>query len=144
MLRPYYFIPAACLGCEARERLADLAVTQPLQRAVAQLTHAFARDAEHSPDLFQGMLTATIKAEVEAQDLGIAPLQRVQRLLDLVGQEAIHRLIFRVRQVLGDEPLDERAITVGIERPVEPDAARAQRGERPHASERQLPRVSDP
>ncbi len=89
------------------------------------------------------MLASAGQAEVEPQDLRVAPLQRVQRLFDLVGQEAIHRLIFRIRQILGDEPLDERAITVRIERRVEPYVARVQRGQRLHHFERQLRRVGD-
>src|SRR6266576_3627875 len=119
MLRPYYFLPAACLGCEARERLADVAVAQPLQRAIAQLAHPLTRHAQHAADLLERVLPSAVQTEVQPQYFGIAALQRVERLLDLVGQEAIHRLIFRVRQVLGDEALDQRAITVGIERRVE-------------------------
>src|SRR6266550_422837 len=143
MLRSYYFMSAACLGCEARERLAYISVTQTFQRAIAQLPHALASHAEHSPDLFQRVLTSAVQTEVQPQHFGIAALQRIERLLDLVGQEAIHRLIFRVRQILGDEALDERAITIGIERGVEPHVAGVERGERLHDLERQLRRVGD-
>ena len=89
------------------------------------------------------MLPSTVETEIEAQHLGIAALQRIERLLDLIGQEAIHRLIFRIRQVFGDEALDERAVTVGVERSIEPHVARVERGERLHDLERQLRRVGD-
>src|SRR3989449_405065 len=89
------------------------------------------------------MLAAAVETEVQPQHLGIAALQRVERLFDLVGQEAIHRLIFRVRQIVGDEPLDQRAVPVGIERRVEPYVARVERGQRLHDFERQLRRIGD-
>src|SRR5881394_285376 len=128
---------------EARERLPDVSVPQPLQCAVTQLPDALPSDAEHAADLFERVLAPAVETEVQPQHLGVTPLQRVQRLLDLVRQEAVHRLIFGVRQILRDEALDQRAITVGIERRVEPHIARVQRGERLHDFERQLGRVGD-
>src|SRR5882762_9422221 len=142
MLRPYT-CTTGLLGGETGEGFAYIAIAQPLQRTIAQLPHALASHAEHSPDFFQRVLTSAVQTEVQPQYFGIAALQRVERLLDLVGQEAIHRLIFRVRQVLGDEALDERAITVGIERGIEPHVAGVERGERLHDLERQLRRVGD-
>src|SRR5438045_1845920 len=130
-------------GSEARESFADVSVAQSLECAVAQLTNAFACDAQHSADLFERMLTSTVETEIEAQHFCIAALQRIERLLDLIRQEAIHRLIFRIRQVLGDEALDERAVTIGVERRVEPHVARVERGERPHDLERQLRCIGD-
>ena len=53
-------------------------------------------------------------------------------LLDLLGEEAVHRLLFGVGLLVGDEALDERAIALGIERRVEPDVAGVERGERLH------------
>src|SRR3712207_668248 len=38
-------------GGEAAERAPDVALAQPLERAVAELAHALARDAEHRADL---------------------------------------------------------------------------------------------
>src|SRR6266487_880687 len=76
MLRPYDFIPAACLGCEARERLADVAVAQPLQRAITQLAHPLTRHAQHAADLLERVLPSAVQAEVEPQDLRVAPLDR--------------------------------------------------------------------
>ena len=60
-----------------------------------------------------------------------------ERLLDLVGEEAVHRLLFRVRHLVGDEALDERAIAFGIHRRVESHVARVERGERLHDVDRQ-------
>src|SRR5258707_2969267 len=142
MLRPYT-CTTGLLGGEAGESLAYIAIAKPLQRTIAELPHALASHAQHSANLFQRVLTPAIQTEVQPQHFGIAALQRVERLLDLVGQEAIHRLIFRVRQVLRDEALDERAITVGIERGIEPYVAGVERGERLHDLERQLRRVGD-
>src|SRR6266536_3501973 len=85
------------LRCEGPQRLAHRAFAQPLQGAVAQLADALARDAEHAANLFQRVLPPAVQPEVEAQHLGVALLQTVQGRLDLVGQEAIHRLLFRVR-----------------------------------------------
>src|SRR5256885_2084839 len=101
---------------EARQRLAYLAAPQALQAPTPQLPHPLARYAEHAADLLERVLAAAVQAEIQAQHLGVAPLQRAQRLLDLVRQEAVHRLVFRVGEVFGDEPLDQRAIAVRIER----------------------------
>src|SRR2546427_2749852 len=89
--------PPVCLCCEAGECLADVSIAQAFQRAITQLPDALPCDAEHAADLLECVLAPTIETEIEPQHLRIAPLQRIQRLLDLVGQEAIHRLIFRVR-----------------------------------------------
>src|SRR2546423_1103640 len=89
------------------------------------------------------MLTSTVETEIEAQHLCIAALQRIERLLDLIGQEAIHRLIFRIRQVLGDEALDERAATAGVERRIAPHVARVERGERLPGPEQRIRRLAD-
>src|SRR5438094_10638537 len=103
------------LRCEGPQRLAHRAFAQPLQRAVAQLADALARDAEHAADLFQRMLAPAVEAEIEAQNLGVALLQRVQRRLDLVREEAVHRLLLGVGESLGDEALDARPAAVGGE-----------------------------
>src|SRR6266566_552302 len=100
MLRPYHLTTPACYA--------------------AQLANPLASHTQHPADLFQRVLPAAVQPEVETENLRITPLQGVERLLDLVRQEAIHRLIFRVRQILGDEALDQRAIAVGVERGVEP------------------------
>src|SRR5438309_655347 len=131
------------LRCEGPQRLAHRAFAQPLQGAVAQLADALARDAEHAADLLQGVLAPAVQPEVEAQHLRVALLETVQRRLDLVGQEAVHRLLFRVREVLGDEALDQGAVAVGIKRRVEAHVARVEGGERLHHLERQLGGVGD-
>src|SRR2546430_1988772 len=131
------------LRCEGPQRLAHRAFAQPLQGAVAQLADALARDAEHAADLFQRVLPPAVQPEVEAQHLGVALLQAVQGRLDLVGQEAVHRLLFRIREVFGDEALDQRAVAVGVERRIEAYVAGVERGERLHDLERQLRGVGD-
>jgi hypothetical protein len=55
-----------------------------------------------------------------------------ERNLDLVGEEAIHRLLFRVRHLVSDEPLDERPIAFGIHGRIETDVTRVERGKRLH------------
>ena len=107
--------------------------SEPLERAVAQLADALAGDAEHAADLLERVLAPALEPEVEPQHLGVARRQRAERLLDLVGEEAVHRLPLRCRGMLvGDEALDERAVAFGIERRVEPHVARVERGERLH------------
>src|SRR2546422_6103689 len=96
------------LRCEGPQRLAHRAFAQPLERAVAQLADALPRDAEHPADLFQRVLAPAVQTEIETQHFGVALLEAVERRLDLVGQEAVHRLLFRIREVFGDEALDER------------------------------------
>jgi len=94
------------------------------------LANALARDAKHRADLFERVLASALEAEVETQNLCVARRQRAERLLDLVGEEAIHCFLFRVRHLVGDEPLDERAIAFGIHRRVEADVARVERRQR--------------
>ena len=53
------------LGRETPQRPPHIALTQPLERAVAKLTDAFAGDAEHRPDLLEGVLAAPFEPEVE-------------------------------------------------------------------------------
>src|SRR5688500_4728631 len=122
---------------EAAERAADVALAQALERAVAELANAFARHAEHRTDFFQRVLAATLEPEVKAQHLRVARWERSERELDLVGEEAIHRLLLRVRHLIGDEPFDERPITFRIHRRVEPNVAGVQGGERLHDIDRQ-------
>src|SRR5829696_2839712 len=109
-----------------------VALAEPLERAIAQLAHALARHAQHRADLLEGVLATALESEVEPQHLRVTRRQRVQRLLDLVGEEAIHGLLLRVRHLVGHEALDERAITLRIHRRVEAHVARVERGERLH------------
>jgi hypothetical protein len=67
------------LGGEAAEGASHVAFTQPLERAVAELTHPFARDAEHGADLLERVLAAALESEVQAQHLRIARRQRAER-----------------------------------------------------------------
>src|SRR5687768_10398624 len=83
------------------------------------------------------MLSATFEAEIEAQDLRVARWQRAQRELDLVGEKAVHRFLLRVGHLIGDEPLDERPIALGIHRRVEPDVASVERRKRLNDVDRQ-------
>src|SRR5436190_11571815 len=139
LLRP----PLRRLCCETCQGFADVAVAQTLQRAIPELANALTGHAEHAADLFERVLAPAVETEVQPQHLGVPPLQRVQRLLDLIRQEAIHRLIFRIREIFGDEALDQRTIAVRIEGRIEPDIARVQRGQRLHDLQRQLGRVRD-
>src|SRR5688572_27716834 len=73
------------------QRATHIAFTQPLQRTIAQLADAFACDAEHRADLFERVLATALETKVEAQHLRIPRRERAERLLDLVGEEAVHR-----------------------------------------------------
>src|SRR5215208_6187159 len=115
---------------EAAERAADVTSAQPLERAIAELPDALARDAEHRADLLERVLAPAFQAEVQPEDLGVARRERVERLLDLVGEEAVHRLLLGVGHLVGDEALDQRAIALRVQRRVEPHVAGVQRGER--------------
>src|SRR5436309_5395876 len=95
---------------EATERTADVAFAQPLQRTITQLTHALACHAEHRADLLERVLSTTLETEIQSEYLRIARRQRTKRLFNFVVQEAIHRFLFRIRHLVGDESLDERPI----------------------------------
>src|SRR5678816_917009 len=76
-------------GREAGQRAAHVALAQPLERAVAQLTDTLTRDAEHAADLLERVLAAAVEPEIEPQHLGIARRQGAQRRLDFLGQEGV-------------------------------------------------------
>src|SRR5687767_12382956 len=88
---------------------AKLPSARPLEGAIAQLANALARNAEHRPDLFERVLTSALETEIETQHLRVARRERVERLLDLIGEEAVHGLFLGVRHLVGHEALDERA-----------------------------------
>src|SRR2546430_7635711 len=78
---------------EARERLPHVSVPQPFQRPIAQLPHPLARHAEHAADLLARVLATAVQAGIQSQHLAVAPLQRAQRLLDLVRQRSEERRV---------------------------------------------------
>src|ERR1019366_6348371 len=80
--RPSSAVP---LRSEAAERPPHIALAQPLECAITQLAHAFARDAEHRADLLERVLASTLEPEVETQDLRVARRERAERLLDFIG-----------------------------------------------------------
>src|SRR3954451_13219613 len=86
---------------EAAERPADIAFAQALERPIAELAHPLTGDAEHGTDLFERVLSAAFETEIEAKHLRIARRQGGECLLDLVGEEAVHRLFLGVRHLIG-------------------------------------------
>src|SRR5919107_6238157 len=122
---------------EAAQRPADVSLTEPLERPVTELPYPLARDAKHRADLLQRVLAPALQPEVEPEDLRVARWERRERLLDLVGEEAVHRLLLGVGHLVGDEPLDERAVALGVHRRVEAHVARVERGERLHDVDRE-------
>src|ERR1051325_3304214 len=85
------FSSFASLRREASEGATHVAFAEALQRAIAQLANPLARDTEHRADFFQGVLSATFETEIETKHLRITRGQRAQRLLDFVGEKAVHR-----------------------------------------------------
>src|SRR5690606_6869980 len=126
---------------EALQRGAELALAQPPQRAVAELTDALARHAEHVADLFERVLAAAFEADVQPQHAGVARRQRVQRALDLLREQPLLDVRLRLRGLLHDEPLDELAVVRVADRRVQPDLRRVQRLERLDHLGRQLGRL---
>src|SRR5438034_3054127 len=94
---------SCCLRGEAAEGATDVALAEALEGPVAKLAHPLAGDAEHRADLLECVLTAAFEPEVEPQDLRVARRQRAERLLDLIGEEAIHRLFLGIGHLIGDE-----------------------------------------
>ena len=66
------------------------------------------------------MLPVVIEPEVEPEHLGISGRKGPERRFDLVAEEPVHHLLFRIALVVGDEPLDHRPVAFGVERRVEP------------------------
>src|SRR5215208_384285 len=133
---------ANCCSCwrlrgEAAERAAHVALAKALERAVAELPDALARDAEHRADLLERVLAPALQAEVQPEHLRVARRERAEGLLDLVGEEAVHRLLLGVGHLVGDEALDEGAVALGVHRRVEAHVARVERRERLHHVHRQ-------
>src|SRR5665213_4503166 len=94
-------------------------VAQALERAITQLAHALAGDAEHLPDFVERVLTVRFESEIEAQNLGIACRKCQKRAIELQRAELIEDLILRARELVNGEALDERAIGVLADRCIE-------------------------
>src|SRR5688572_8251295 len=97
-----HFLFSLSLCGETPQRAPDVAFTQPLERAITQLTHALARNAEHRADLLERVLTTALEPEVQPEHLCVPWRKRTECLLDFVGEEAVHRLFLRVRHLVGD------------------------------------------
>src|SRR5256886_14318685 len=115
------------------------AVSTP-DRAAAAPARASRRACRRSP-------RACARDRRPGRNTVAAPWRRAaaacQRLLDLVRQEAVHRLVFRVGKIFRDEALDQRAIPVRIERRIEPHVPGVEGREGLHHLERQLGSVGD-
>src|SRR4051812_33182500 len=118
--------------CEARQRPTDLALTQSLQGPVAKLAHPLPGNAQHSSDLLQRMLPAPVQAEIEPEHLGIARGQRSQRVVHLFRQKVLHRLLFRISLLIGNEAVDHGALGLVLDRSVQPDVAGVERSQGAH------------
>src|SRR4051812_49408773 len=71
---------AACgSGREAAERAADVPLAEALEGAVAELADPLAGDAEHGADLLERVLAPALEPEVQAEDLGVARREGVER-----------------------------------------------------------------
>src|SRR6185436_1942351 len=114
-----------------------VAFAQALERTVAQLADALARDAKHGADLFERVFATALESEVQTEYLRVARRQRTKCKLDLIGEEAIHGFLFGVRHLVGDEAFDERAIAFGVHGRVETHIAGVERGERLHHVDRE-------
>src|ERR1700694_3918028 len=90
---------------EAAERAADVTFTEPLERTVAELANALAGDAEHRTDFFERVLAPALESEVQAKHLCVAWRKRAERLFNLIGEKAVHRLLFRIRHLVRHEAL---------------------------------------
>src|SRR5688500_798832 len=75
---------------EAPECTAHITFTKALERAIAELSNALARHAEHRANLLERVLTSAFEPEVETEHLCVTWWQRAERLLDLIVEEAIH------------------------------------------------------
>src|SRR5215218_6971494 len=110
------FGPPYRLRREARQRPPDIPLLEPLQGAVPELADPLPGHAQHAADLLQRVLAAAVEPEVEPQYLGIPRRQGPERPVDLLRQELVHCPPLGIALLVGDEAVDERALSVGIER----------------------------
>src|SRR3954469_20990068 len=100
-LVPSFVVRPQTLSSERSQRAADIALAEPLERAVAKLTYTLTRDAEQRSDLLEGMLPPTLQAKVQSENLRIARRQSRKCSLDLVVEEAVHCFLFGVGHLVG-------------------------------------------
>src|SRR5688500_4823808 len=133
---PGLFDARSPLSSEAAERASYVAFAKPLECAVAQLAHTLTRDTEHGADLLECMLSSGFETEVETEHLRVTWRKCRECRLDLVVEEAVHRLFLGVGHLVGDEALDERAIAFRIHGRVEAHVSGVQRCQRLHDVDR--------
>src|SRR5689334_9720653 len=129
MLGPFP-LPFRCLCRERAESPTNISFAQTLERPVAELANTLARDAKQRTDFLERVLASALETEIQSENFRVARRQRGERRLDLVVEEAIHRLFLGVGHLVGDETLDQRAIAFRIHRRIETDVAGVERGER--------------
>src|SRR5690242_12132866 len=94
------FVGDGVSGGEAAERATDVAFSQALESAVAELSYARASDAEHGADLFERVFASAIETEIQSQHLRVTRRQRTQCLFDLIVEESVHRLFLSIRHFI--------------------------------------------
>src|SRR4051794_11557276 len=72
-------------GHSVAEDVGRVALAQPLERAVAKLANAFARDTELARDLLQRHRAVAFEAEVEGQHATVARRKHLERTRDCLA-----------------------------------------------------------
>src|SRR5207253_6955274 len=100
------------------------------------LADALARDLEDAADLFERVGVAVLQAVAEADDLPLAPGERLQQMLNLLPQDAVIGAVDRVVAGVVLEKLAKARILAVADRPVEADRVSADVEDAPHFFQR--------
>src|SRR4051812_23712477 len=118
-----------------------VAFAQPAQRPVAELADPLARHPQHVADLLERVLALALEAEVQPEHLGVARVERLQRLAHRLREQPVLHLELWLGGLLGDEPLDQLRVLAVADRRVETDLGGVQRLQRLDQLGRQVRRL---
>src|SRR3954467_4581555 len=85
------------------------------------LPDALASDLENAADLFERVSVAVLQAVPQADDLSLAPGERLQQMVDLLPQDALIGTVHRIVAGLVLEKLAKARILAVTDGPIEAD-----------------------
>src|SRR5215213_88397 len=103
--------PTAASGEEALQGPGAAHVAESAQGLLLDLPDPLAGDAEQAANLLERHRLGTIQTEIEAQNLGLALLQRRQHFLDRLGQRMLEGLGIGAR-ILGIRKIVEQLVVL--------------------------------
>src|SRR4051794_16459227 len=106
-------------GQETLQRPCAAHVAEAAQRLLLDLPHPLPGDAQQAPDFLERHRLGPVQAKVEAEDLGLALLQRGEDLLDRFGQSVLEGLGVGAGVLGVGQVVEELVVFAGSERRVE-------------------------